>query len=78
MVRIAIIIASTVLVQGAGPLDAETLTCLAIAGPCQSPSGCVSHDTTWNGITTGDTQGNRWTTSRWQAIETTPVEPPGR
>jgi hypothetical protein len=82
MVRIAIIIAATVLVQGAaGTLDAETLTCSRWQGitTCQSPSGCVSHESTWNGITIGDdNQGNRWTTNRWQGIETTTVEPPGR
>jgi hypothetical protein len=46
---------------------------------CSSPGGYVSHETTWNGITTGDdNQGNRWSSNRWQGIETTTITPPER
>jgi hypothetical protein len=68
-----------VLVQSNGALDAETLICsrwLDIT-TCQSPSGYTSHESTWNGITAGDdNRGDRWTSSRWQGIETTTVETP--
>jgi hypothetical protein len=43
---------------------------------CSGPGGYVSHESTWNGVTTGDdNQGHRWTTSRWQGVDTTTVEP---
>jgi hypothetical protein len=43
---------------------------------CAGPGSYVSHETTWNGITTGDdNRGDRWTTSRWRDIETTTVTP---
>jgi hypothetical protein len=50
---------------------------------CSGPDGYVSHESTWNGITTGDdNQGDRWTTSRWRDIETTtgrlPASPDAR
>ncbi len=62
-------------------LVADTVTCSTWQQitTCSSPDGYVSHETTWNGITTGDdNQGNRWTTSRWRDIETTTVAPPAR
>jgi hypothetical protein len=56
-----------------------TLTCSTWQGitTCSSPDGYVSHETTWNGITTGDdNRGDRWTTtSRWRDIETTVKHP---
>ena len=72
--RIAIIAA--MLVQGTATLDAETLYCSTWQGvrTCTSPDGYVSHESTWNGITTGDdNRGVRWTTSRSMGIETTTV-----
>jgi hypothetical protein len=46
---------------------------------CSSPDGYVSHESTWQGMTTGDdNQGNRWTTSRWRDGTITTVTPPGR
>jgi hypothetical protein len=56
------------------PALAETLICSTWQGirTCSGPDGYVSHESTSNGITTGDdNQGNRWTTSRWRDIETT-------
>ena len=41
-----------------------------------APDGYVSHESTWNGITTGsDNRGARWTTSTWQDHETTTITP---
>jgi hypothetical protein len=64
-----------------GAVVAETLTCsrwLDIT-TCQSPSGYASHESTWQGITTGyDNQGDRWTTCRLRDLETTTGEPPAR
>ena len=46
---------------------------------CEEPGGYVSHESTWNGITTGDdNQGDRWTSWRWLDTTITTVEPPGR
>jgi hypothetical protein len=75
----AAIIAVAILVQGADPLVADTATCSTWQQitTCAGPGGYVSHETTWNGITTGsDNRGDRWTTSRWRDVETTTVEPP--
>jgi hypothetical protein len=72
VIRIAIIAA--VLVQGAGTLDAETLTRSTWQGirTCQGPGGCTSTETEWQGVTTGrDNRGNEWTTSHWNGLETT-------
>jgi hypothetical protein len=39
----------------------------------------VSHESQWQGVTSGDdNQGNRWTTSRWRDTTITTVTPPGR
>jgi hypothetical protein len=44
---------------------------------CSLPGGYVSHETNWQGRTNGwDNRGNRWSTSRWQGIETTTGRPP--
>jgi hypothetical protein len=69
------------LVQGTAPLDADPFYCSRWQGitTCSSPGGYVSHETQWQRFTLGDdNQGNRWTTSRWQGIDITTVEPPGR
>ena len=58
MIRVAIIAAA--LTHGISALDAETITCSLWQGitTCSSPSGYVSHETQWQGITTGqDNQG---------------------
>ena len=73
MLRIALFIALMV-----APASAQTVTCSTWQGmrTCTSPDGYVSHESTWNGITTGDdNQGDRWTTSRWQDREITTVAP---
>jgi hypothetical protein len=70
MVRIAIFVALLV-----APASAQTMTCSTWQGmrTCTSPDGYVTHESTWNGIITGDdNQGNRWSTSKWLDNETTP------
>jgi hypothetical protein len=78
MIRVRAII---ILAASVSPALADTVTCSTFAGvkTCSSPDGYTSHESTWNGITTGDdNQGNRWTTSRWRGIDTTTITPPGR
>jgi hypothetical protein len=82
MIRIAItlraLIIVTVMVASITSALARPVYCSVWNGirTCSSPDGYVSHETTWNGITTGDdNQGDHWTTSRWRDIETTTVEP---
>jgi hypothetical protein len=61
---------------GVSPALADTMTCSTFAGvrTCLGGHGFMSHETTWNGITTGsDNRGDRWTTSRWRDIGTTTV-----
>ena len=53
---------------------AFALTCSTWQGiqTCTDASGYVSHESTWNEITTGnDNRGDRWSTSRWMGHETT-------
>jgi hypothetical protein len=60
------------------PALADSLYCSVWQGirTCSGPDGYVSHETQWQGLTTGDdNQGNRWTTSRWRDFTTTTVEP---
>jgi hypothetical protein len=60
------------------PVLAETLTCSDWQGirTCQDSHGYVSHETTWNGITTGDdNRGGRWSSSRQRDNETTTITP---
>ena len=62
-------------------MDAETVTCSTWQGlrTCSSPSGATSTEWQWQGMTFGqDSDGNRWTTSRWQDREITTVTPPER
>jgi hypothetical protein len=43
---------------------------------CAGPGGYVSHETTWNGITTGDdNRDGKWTRSEWQGREIIAVTP---
>jgi hypothetical protein len=72
----SIIAVSAALVSS--PVSAQPVYCSVWNGitTCSSPDGYVSHETTRNGITTGDdNQGNRWSMSRWRDIETTTVTP---
>jgi hypothetical protein len=78
MIRVRAIV---ILAASVSPALADTVTCSMFAGvrTCSSPSGYVSHESTWNGITTGDdNQGNRWSTSRWRGDERTTITPPER
>jgi hypothetical protein len=57
----------------------RTLTCSTWQGitTCQGPGGYRSTEWDRDGMRFGqDNQGDRWTTSRWQGIETTTVTPP--
>ena len=61
------------------PASGETLYCTDWQGirTCSSPDGRVSHELQWQGMTFGqDSDGNRWTTSRWRDTTITTVEPP--
>jgi hypothetical protein len=61
------------------PASAETLTCSTWQGirTCQDGHDYTSHETQWQGMTFGDdSDGNRWTTSRWQDFTTTTITPP--
>jgi hypothetical protein len=82
MIGIAIIvIIAAVLAHSTTAVGSETLTCSVWQGirTCSNSSGYVSHESAWNGITTGDdNQGNRWTTTRWMVTTTTTVTPPHR
>ena len=76
----AIIILTAALIQSAAAMG-ETLTCSTFQGyrVCQDLHGYRSTEWDRDGMTIGqDSDGRRWTTSRWQGIETTTVEPPGR
>jgi hypothetical protein len=55
LMRTLIILAIAALI-GISPALADTLTCSTFAGvrTCSSPDGYLSHESTWNGITTGD------------------------
>jgi hypothetical protein len=59
-----------VVVQSAGPLGAETLTCsVSFQGytVCQGPDGYRSTEWKWQDRTIGqDSDDNRWTTSPWR------------
>ena len=60
------------------PMLAETLYCTDWQGirTRQDGHGYVSRETEWRGMTLGDdSDGARWTTSRWQGFETTTVWP---
>ena len=66
------------LVQGADPLVADTVTCSTWQQitTCAGPGGYVSHETTWNGLKTGDdNRGDKWTRSEWQGREIITVTP---
>ena len=67
------------LVQSTVTLGSEPLYCSTWQQitTCQGPGGYVSHEWSRDGMRFGqDNQGDRWSTSRWQGIETTTVTPP--
>jgi hypothetical protein len=70
------------LVQGSSTLDAETIYCpTSFQGyrVCSSPGGATSTEWEWQGMTLGqDSDGARWSTSRWQDREITTVTRPER
>lgn len=77
----AIIILTTALIQSAAALGEPLYCSTSFQGyrVCQDLHGYRSTEWDRDGMTIGqDSDGNRWTTSRWQGIETTTVEPPGR
>ena len=82
MRAVAWLVSVAALAHGTAAVDAETLFCsMSFQGyrTCSGLGGYVSHESTWNGITTGDdNRGNRWTSSRWQGFTTTTVERPDR
>ena len=76
MIRSAPVIAALI---GVSPALAQPLMCSTWQqiATCQGPGGYVSHEWDRGGMRFGDdNQGDRWSTSRWQGIETTTVTPP--
>ena len=71
--------AAILIVIAASPALAETLTCSTTFQNyrvCSAPGGYTSTEMPWQGMIIGqDNQGDRWTTSRWQGVDTTTVEP---
>ena len=69
-----------VLSQSTATLGSETLTCsTSFQGYriCSSPDGYTSTEWEWQDRTIGqDSDGNRWTTSRWRDTTITTVTPP--
>ena len=61
-------------VSGAAPVYCSTWQQIAT---CQSPSGYTSTESRWQGMTFGqDSDGDRWTTTRWRDTTVTTVTPP--
>jgi hypothetical protein len=74
--RAAIIVAA---LTSMPPALAGTLTCTDWQGirTCQDGHGYTSRETLWQDWTYGDdSDGDRWTTSRWQGRDITTVTPP--
>ena len=73
MTRIVIILA----LMAAAPVSAQTLTCATSSQGyriCQGPGGYRSTEWDRGGMVFGDdSDGDRWSTSRWQDRETTTV-----
>jgi hypothetical protein len=61
------------------PAPADSVTCSTTFQGyrvCQGPDGYRSTETQRQGMTIGqDSDGDRWTTSRWMGVETTTVKP---
>ena len=80
-VVVAALVGIAVLVQSTSTLDAEPLYCSTWNGirVCSGPGGHTSTEWGWHGMRLGqDSDGNRWTTSRWRDFETTTVTRPER
>ena len=74
-----VIIAVAVALASMTPASAETLTCSTWQQitTCQDGHGYTSRETHWQGRTYGcDSDGARWSTSRWQGFDITTVKPP--
>jgi hypothetical protein len=68
LIKRGLIVAAIAVLNIASAL-AEPVYCSVWNGirTCSGPGDYVSHETTWNGITTGDdNQGGEWTTFRWR------------
>ena len=75
----AAVIAVAAALASMTPASAETLTCSTWQQitTCQDGHGYVSREHEWQGRTYGDdSDGNHWSTSRWQDREITTVTPP--
>ena len=73
------IIAVAAALAGMSPALAGPLTFSTWHGirTCHDGHGYVCRETEWQDRTYGDdSEGTRWTTSRWQGFETTTVTPP--
>jgi len=76
---VASLVTAAALIQSTATLGSEPLYCSVWQGirACQGPDGYRSTEWDRDGMTFGqDNQGDRWTTFRWQGIETTTVTPP--
>jgi hypothetical protein len=78
----AVIVVMIVTLVSSSPPRAETLTCVtSFQGYriCSGPGGYRSTEWERDGMRFGeDSDGNRWTTSRWRDMETKPVRRPDR
>jgi hypothetical protein len=73
LTRMLAALALSAAVLGSAPVFAEPLYCSTWRGvrTCSSPDGYTSHETQWQGITSGDDyRGGKWTSWRWRDIET--------
>jgi hypothetical protein len=78
----SLVVCAAVLTLSASAAGSETLYCsTSFQGyrVCQGPSGYTSTEWSRDGMRFGqDSQGHRWTSSRWQGFTTTTVTPPDR
>ena len=74
------VLIAVVFVSVSGPALAETLFCsTSFQGyrVCDDGHGYRSTEWQWQSMTLGqDSDGNRWTTSHWQGIDTTTITRP--
>ena len=65
----------------ASPALGETLTCSERLGikTCLGNEGYVSHESKWQGVTTGDDNwGNKWSETEWMGRKTLTIKPGDR
>jgi hypothetical protein len=71
--------AAILVIIAASPALAETLVCSTSSQGyrvCSSPGGYHLTEWRWRGMTLGqDSDGSRWTTSRWMGVDITTIEP---